>query len=116
MSYEGPSVDEWFDYIERHAPEVGDFRESTFFHNLFGTFEPGQEWPPMPTENPATYRNMGDHWMFWAGVTIARNERRVNELLEVAREVADPETQADMLLQIIDEEKRPELLDEASAK
>ncbi len=111
-----PAADDYFDYIERHAPEIGDFRESTFFQRLLGTFEPGQEWPLMPTESPAVYRNMGDNWMFWAGVSIARNERRVDEFLAAVREIADPEAQADMLLQVINEEKRPDLLDEASAK
>ncbi|MDB5164533.1 MAG: hypothetical protein JWL89_159 [Candidatus Saccharibacteria bacterium] len=116
MSHEAPSADDWSNYIECHTPQAGDFRQSTFFPRLLGMYEPGQQWPAIPTENPTYYCNPADNWMFWAGVSIAKNERRVNEMLDAARELADAEMQTDVLICIIKEEQRPDLLDEASAK
>lgn len=113
MPQDGLSPEHYVSYIEEYRPEVGPVGSPGFFYNLLSQYLPDRRWPNAPTENPAVRRVMGAGWMYDAGIVIAQEEGRIDDLLNAVRLSEPLDEQAYALLTIADEEKMPELLEEA---
>ena len=113
MPQDGLSTELYVSYIEEYRPEVGPVASPGFFYNLLSQYLPDRRWPDAPTENPAVTRVMGAGWMYRAGIVIAQEEGRIDDLLHAVRLSEPLDEQTHALLTIADEEEMPELLEEA---